>query len=49
MKLLSLLQIWIQTLKLEVQAISNFFVLGFFSFIDEIVFDFANVKPNPRA
>jgi hypothetical protein len=46
MKLLSFLQIWIQTLQVEVQATSSLFILGFFP---EIVVNFANVDPNLRA
>jgi hypothetical protein len=46
MKLLSFLQIWIQTLQLEVHATSSLIVLQFFL---EIVVNFANVDPNPRA
>jgi hypothetical protein len=48
MKLLSFLQIWIHTLELKVQATLTLFVWGF-SRIDEIVVDFANVNPHPRA
>jgi hypothetical protein len=46
MKLLSFLQIWIQTLELEIQATSSLLVSGFFP---EIVVDFTNVDPNLRA
>jgi hypothetical protein len=46
MKLLLFLQIWIQTLELEVQATSSLFVSGFFP---QIPVDFTNVDPNPRA
>jgi hypothetical protein len=48
MKLLSFLQIWIQTLELKVQAMLTLFVWGF-SRIDDIVVDFSNVNPHLRA
>jgi hypothetical protein len=48
MKLLSFLQIWIQSLELELQATLVCLFQDFF-FIDEIVVDFANVDPNLRA
>jgi hypothetical protein len=46
MKLLPFLQIWIQTLQLEVQATSSLFVSGFFP---KIVVDFVNVNVSPSA
>jgi hypothetical protein len=46
MRLLSFLQIWIQTLEHEIQSTSSIFVLGFFF---EIAVDSINVDPNPRA